>query len=377
MHTEWFDLYLKDGTYVERWLRGMPLPEGMYHNIVTIFTFNSKHELLLTRRAEGKSYAGAWETTAGSVLSGETIIDAAVRELAEETGIVCDPSELISLGTMETTNKQAWMRAYAIKRDVPIEAITLQPGETDGAKWVPLDWKLATAEELAEPVRMRLIYFWQQLETIVKRPNALRKPWLDWAKRLQSLAQQGLQYTKDPYDAQRFREISGIAAEIVSNKTGIPEGKVLDLFCNEKGYQTPKVECRGAVFRDGRVLLVQERATGLWSMPGGWCDIGLGLGENTVKECLEEAGMTVEAKTLVAVENRSAHDYTPYPYEIYKCYVLCEWQSGAFVENLETVDAKFFALDQLPPLSPDRVNRRAIAMCFDAAASESWQTRFD
>lgn len=87
--------------------------------------------------------------------------------------------------------------------------------------------------------------------------------------------------------------------------------------------------------------------------------------------------MRVEATRLIAVENRSAHDYTPYPYEIYKCYVLCTWQSGEFEPNLETTNARFFDLHDLPPLSPDRVSPRAIAMCVEAANNPDWVTRFD
>ena len=107
---------------------------------------------------------------------------------------------------------------------------------------------------------------------------------------LQSLAQAGIHYTKDPYDEERFERIREIAAEMIAHKSEIPLDKVKDLFCCEIGYQTPKLETRAAVFQDGKILLVQEN-DGKWSLPGGWCDVNISARENTVKEVKEEAGL--------------------------------------------------------------------------------------
>ena len=140
------------------------------------------------------------------------------------------------------------------------------------------------------------------------------------------------------------------------------------------------MEVRGAVFREDKVLLVQERKTEKWSLPGGWCDIGLGMAENTVKECQEEAGISVEYDRLIAIENRSAHDYSSYPYEIYKAYLLCketEPKSFHFEENLETMDAQFFPVDDLPALAQDRVNTRVIHMCWEAYKDKQWVPQID
>lgn len=71
--------------------------------------------------------------------------------------------------------------------------------------------------------------------------------WLDWARELQSLAQAGLAYSKDVYDLERFTRIREISAEIMSHQTDLPMEKVRDLFCNETGYQTPKIDTRAAV----------------------------------------------------------------------------------------------------------------------------------
>ena len=106
--------------------------------------------------------------------------------------------------------------------------------------------------------------------------------WIDFAIRLQSIAQAGLQYGKDKYDIERYEEIRRIAAEMISAKTNISAEKVYNLFCNETGYQTPKVDTRAAVFVDRKILLVHEN-NGTWSLPGGWCDVDQSVASNTEK----------------------------------------------------------------------------------------------
>lgn len=96
--------------------------------------------------------------------------------------------------------------------------------------------------------------------------------WLEWATRLQTLAQNGLAYSKDEFDIERFQEIRQIAAEMLVTPSGMPLEKVKDLFCNETGYQTPKLDTRAAIFKDNMILLVQEK-NGLWALPGGYCVI--------------------------------------------------------------------------------------------------------
>ena len=114
--------------------------------------------------------------------------------------------------------------------------------------------------------------------------------WLKWAVELQALAQTGLYYSKDIFDTERYERIREIAAEMLAHQTEIPLEKVKDLFCNETGYQTPKIDTRAAIFREGKILLVQEK-NGTWSLPGGWCDVDLSVKENTIKEVKEEAGL--------------------------------------------------------------------------------------
>lgn len=88
----------------------------------------------------------------------------------------------------------------------------------------------------------------------------MKEQWLEWAIELQSLAQAGLTYGKDIFDRERYERIREISAEIMAYKTDIPVQKVKDLFCNETGYQTPKLDTRAAIFQNGKILLVKENS---------------------------------------------------------------------------------------------------------------------
>lgn len=124
---------------------------------------------------------------------------------------------------------------------------------------------------------------------------------------LQSLAQAGLTYGKDVYDRDRYERIRDISAEILSYKTDISVEKVKNLFCNEVGYQTPKLDTRAAVFEHEKILLVKEN-NGKWSLPGGWVDVNLSVKENTVKEVKEESGLDVTADRIIAIQDRDRHN---------------------------------------------------------------------
>ena len=198
----------------------------------------------------------------------------------------------------------------------------------------------------------------------------------EWAEELQSLAQAGLYYVKDDFDRERFQRIREIAAEMLSARTGLPLDAVTELFCADSGYQTPKVDTRAAIFRDGKILLVQERS-GKWALPGGWCEFNLTPAENAVKEAREEAGLDVAVKSLIAVQDRDRHNRPPYPFHIVKIFFLCEEHGGSFAENSETLASGFFTHDALPPLAEEKCCAEQVLMCFDAAAAENWRVLFD
>ena len=201
--------------------------------------------------------------------------------------------------------------------------------------------------------------------------------WLDFAIRIQSIAQAGLLYGKDQYDKERYGELRKIAAEMISEKTDISVEKVYDLFCNETGYQTPKVDTRAAVFMDDKILLVHEN-NGTWSLPGGWCAVDQSIASNTEKEVKEEAGFTVKAEKLIAVQDWRKHNVTNYAYGVVKAFVMCPYESGNFEENIETTEIAFFGKDELPDhLAVEKCTREQILMCFEAYENPEMPTLFD
>ena len=201
--------------------------------------------------------------------------------------------------------------------------------------------------------------------------------WLQWAIELQSLAQAGLTYGKDVYDKERYKRIREISAEILSHMSDIPTEKVKTLFCNETGYQTPKIDTRAAIFKEDKILLVHEN-NGTWSLPGGWCDVNVSVRENTIKEVKEEAGLDVVTERIIAVQDREKHNLPIYAYRICKIFILCSVTGGHFEENIETVGYDYFSENNLPQLATEKNNEEQIKMCFEAyRIGDNWKTLLD
>ncbi len=201
--------------------------------------------------------------------------------------------------------------------------------------------------------------------------------WLKWAIEIQSLAQAGLTYTDNVYDVERYERLREISAEMIQEKSNINLDKVKELFCNEKGYQTPKLDTRAAIFKDNKILLVHEN-NNTWSLPGGWCDVLESVKSNTIKEVKEETGLDVNAVKIISVQDRNKHNKPIYAYGVCKIFVLCNIIGGEFIENIETTEIKYFALNEIPSnLAEEKTNKEQIEMCFKAFNDENWQTQFD
>lgn len=200
--------------------------------------------------------------------------------------------------------------------------------------------------------------------------------YLDWAMELQALAQAGLFYGRDVYDLERYERIRAIAAEMLADRSGLPADRVKELFCNESGYQTPKIDTRAAIFQAEKILLVEEN-DGKWSLPGGWCDVLESVKSNTEKEVREEAGLEVEARRVIAVQDREKHNRPRYAYGICKIFVECTLIGGEFRPNSETRSSRFFALDELPPLAEEKNSIEQIKMCFTAHKKKLWEALLD
>ncbi|WP_017471383.1 NUDIX hydrolase [Amphibacillus jilinensis] len=193
----------------------------------------------------------------------------------------------------------------------------------------------------------------------------MEEKWLEWAKQLQAIAQAGLTYSKDVYDIERFEQIRDMSIEIMNHYTEVDQTIIKDLFANETGYATPKVDIRAVIFQNEKLLMVQEVTDGHWALPGGWGDIGLTPSEVAVKEVEEEAGFEVEAVKLLGVLDKKCHPHPASPYHVYKLFIECKIIGGAEKTGIETKDVDFFAETECPPLSVGRNTASQIQWLFD------------
>jgi ADP-ribose pyrophosphatase YjhB (NUDIX family) len=201
--------------------------------------------------------------------------------------------------------------------------------------------------------------------------------WIDWAQRLQALAQSGLAYSPNIYDRERYEIIRSIAVEMLSAAAGIELPQVQELIDAQAGYATPKIDIRGVVFQEGKILLVRELADGGWTLPGGWVDVNEPPSRAVEREVWEESGYQVRANKLLAVYDRNQHGHPPYIFHTYKLYVRCELTGGQPVDSHETDGARFFGADDLPPLSTARTTPEVLARMFAHYDHPHWPTDFD
>jgi len=201
--------------------------------------------------------------------------------------------------------------------------------------------------------------------------------WLDIAKRLEAIAQTGLAFTESDYDRERYEEVREIGHQIFHYNTQTPIEIIHDLFARENGYPTPKVDVRGVIFRDNKILMIREKLDGLWALPGGWADIGYTPSEVAVKEVREEAGLEVTPIRLLAVLDKKCHTHPPSPLHVYKIFILCQEIGGSLKTGMETTDVKFFSQDDLPPLSTDRNTFEQLDLMFSFLEDPIRQTLLD
>ena len=202
--------------------------------------------------------------------------------------------------------------------------------------------------------------------------------WLQWARRIQALAQNGLAYAHDPYDVERYEALRDVAVEMLAARAGLSLDTVRSLFAGDPGYATPKLDVRGVVFRDdGALLFVRERSDGGWTLPGGWADVGESPSEAVEKEVLEESGYAVRAAKVLALLDRDRHGHPPHAQHIWKVFIRCRLVGGTPSSGLETEGVGFFHADAIPPLSLGRVVPAQIARLFEHYAHPEWPTDFD
>jgi ADP-ribose pyrophosphatase YjhB (NUDIX family) len=207
--------------------------------------------------------------------------------------------------------------------------------------------------------------------------NPMPPKWLDWVRRLQAIAQSGLTYARDRYDIERYESLREIAAEIGAEGFGSTIHLVREVFSQQAGYATPKIDVRAVVFRDNKVLLVKEREDGAWALPGGWADVGESPAAAAVREVREESGFETRAIRLLAVYDRNRHGHPPIPFHAYKLFFLCDLLGGVPITSNETDGVDWFAEGCWPPLSLTRVTPPQLHRFFEHHRNPLWPTDFD
>lgn len=200
--------------------------------------------------------------------------------------------------------------------------------------------------------------------------------WMDWAREIFSLSQAGLAYSKNEFDLARYKRLQEITAEMLESQSDLPKQSVLESFSMQAGYATPKIDVRGAVVREGKILLIQERTDGKWAMPGGWADLGDAPASVAEREVWEESGYRVKAEKVVAVLDANRIQPMEF-YHAFKIIFLCRLMGGEPRTSNETSAVDFFDANELPPLSKYRTNEAMLREVFAHVKDPGRRTAFD
>lgn len=201
--------------------------------------------------------------------------------------------------------------------------------------------------------------------------------WLKIAREMSAMAQTGLTYTKDPFDRERYQRLRELSALMLAQGSADEYTAIIESLNREYGYATPKVDVRGAAFRDGKVLLVREVSDGLWTLPGGWADVNQSAGACVAREIFEEAGFEARALKLAAVFDYQLRNRPHSKDSIYKMFFVCEITGGEARPSLETSEVGFHARDRLPALSQGRSTAAQIDRMFEHYEHRGLPTDFD
>jgi len=200
--------------------------------------------------------------------------------------------------------------------------------------------------------------------------------WIETLNKITGLAQTGLYYSKDVYDKERYDQIISYVRTLIDLKEIDTQDFIADVL-QDVGYATPKIDVRAVVFKDNKLLLAKETQDGLWSIPGGWADIGYSAAENAEKEVLEETGLEVKATRLLALTDRRKHPHPAMFLHVYKAFFWCELIGGELKPSIETSEVGFFGKNELPPISTARVTETQIHQFFELLQELPESTYFD
>lgn len=201
--------------------------------------------------------------------------------------------------------------------------------------------------------------------------------WLEWAREIQALAQTSGNYSENEYQLQRYRRLQEIAADIINEHSNLGYQPVVDVYMDQIGYSTPRVDVRGAVFQENKLLLVRERMDGGWTLPGGWADVGDVPSLAAEREVWEEAGFHVKARKVIGVYDANRMGRLEL-FHAFKIIFLCELIDGEATPSIETSEVGFFSQEEIPAeLSGERTRQRQIDDAFACLDNPGCPTVFD
>jgi len=206
--------------------------------------------------------------------------------------------------------------------------------------------------------------------------NSKPPKWIAWAREIFSLSQAGLTYSQNEFDIERYKRLQEITAEMLDSQSELSRAAVLESFSMQAGYATPKIDVRGAVVHEGKILLIQERMDGRWAMPGGWADLGNAPASVAEREVWEESGYHVKAEKVVAVIDANRIEPMEF-YHAFKIIFLCTLIGGEPQVSHETMAVDFFDLNDLPPLSLYRTDESMLREVFAHIQDPNRRTAFD
>lgn len=171
----------------------------------------------------------------------------------------------------------------------------------------------------------------------------------DFVVKVHSIAKIGLTYSKDPYAIDNYNELNKLSKEMLEKFMDIKFDKP-SMFTKEV-YPTPNISVRTLVYSDNKLLLVREANSGLWSLPGGWCDLYDSPKMSAFNEVKQETGAEPVIERLVGVLDRRPHktnQNVPEYVLIFEGHV----SSDDFSKHCyETTEVAYFDMDHLPEMS--------------------------
>ena len=201
---------------------------------------------------------------------------------------------------------------------------------------------------------------------------------IKWARHLYSISCNGMIYSENDFDRERYLKIRDISAEMFAGVSDHTSSMVKDLFNTEIGYNTPKIESRAVISKNNSILFVKEKEDGNWSLPGGMVDQNETPGQSVEREVQEETGYFVKAEKLLAIMDRDSHShYPPHPFSVFKLFIRCKLIGGSQKNSIETDDARYFNESDIPELSVSRVTIYQVKRMFEHCKNLELPTDFD